>query len=86
MADQTGGWYVRTRGRTLGPFTWGQLESLRDRGQLARFDEVSQDRRSWTSAAGLPQLFQNPATGADPHGFAGGATSSADSMSYGVVG
>jgi GYF domain 2/Domain of unknown function (DUF4190) len=86
MADQAGDWYVRSRGRVLGPFSRAQLESLRDRGQLARFDEVSQDRRSWTGAAGLPQLFDNPATAADAHGSPRAATASADSMTYSFSG
>jgi hypothetical protein len=51
------GWYVRARGRVLGPLSWAQLQSLRDRGQLARFDEVSQDRQSWIGADRVPQLF-----------------------------
>jgi hypothetical protein len=37
--------------------TWAQLESLRDRGQLARFHQVSQDRQNWFSAASLARLF-----------------------------
>jgi hypothetical protein len=64
MADESGGWYVRSRGRTLGPFSWAQLESLRDRGHLARFHEVSQDRQTWTSAATLGALFGETRPGA----------------------
>ena len=41
----------------FGPFTRAQLESLRDRGQLTRFHEVSQDRQTWTSAASVSELF-----------------------------
>jgi GYF domain 2/Domain of unknown function (DUF4190) len=55
--DTTAGWYVRARGRVLGPLTWSQLQSLRDRGRLARFDEVSQDRQSWIGADRVPRLF-----------------------------
>ena len=55
--EDSRGWFVRTRGRVLGPLTWTQLQSLRDRGQLARFDEVSQDRRSWIGADRVPRLF-----------------------------
>ena len=57
MADESGGWYVRAKGRTLGPFSWAQLESLRDRGQLAQFHEVSQDKRTWVHASTLSDLF-----------------------------
>jgi hypothetical protein len=31
---------------------------LRDRGQLARFDEISQDRQSWTAAGRMPRMFR----------------------------
>jgi hypothetical protein len=37
--------------------TWDQLESLRDRGQLARFQQVSQDNQTWISADSLARLF-----------------------------
>jgi hypothetical protein len=40
--------------------TWGQLESLRDRGQLARFHQVSQDNQNWISADSLARLFPPP--------------------------
>jgi hypothetical protein len=50
-------WYVRARGQVLGPLSWSQLQTLRDRGQLARFHTVSQDRQNWVSAASLVQLF-----------------------------
>jgi hypothetical protein len=67
MAGEDAGetWYVRARGRVLGPLTWDQLRVLRQRGQLARFDQVSQDRQTWMEADRLEQLF--------PRGGAGGA-------------
>ena len=55
--DSPGTWYVRARGRILGPLTRAQLQSLRDRGQLARFDQVSQDRQSWIGADQVAGLF-----------------------------
>jgi Domain of unknown function (DUF4190) len=61
MADQADAWYLRARGRILGPFTWVQLESLRDRGKLMAYHEVSQDRRAWTAAASLSGLFAQSA-------------------------
>ena len=63
MAEEFGGWYVRSKGRTLGPFSWAQLESLRDRGQLAQFHEVSQDKRTWVHASTLRELFGDPFRG-----------------------
>src|SRR5262245_54063292 len=55
-------WYVRARGRIQGPLSWAQLRALRERGQLARFDQVSRDRQSWAPADSLERLF--PRTGA----------------------
>lgn len=49
--------YVRAKGRVLGPFTLAQLKTLRDRGQLRRFHEVSEDRSAWRPASTLAQLF-----------------------------
>ena len=60
--ETTDSWYVRARGRVLGPLTWAQLLSLRDRGQLARFDEVSQDRQDWMGADRVPRLFPQAET------------------------
>jgi hypothetical protein len=57
MSVGSGDWYVRARGRVLGPFNWLQLVSLRDRGQLSQEQEISQDRRSWIKAADVPGLF-----------------------------
>ncbi len=51
------GWYVRARGRVTGPLTWAQLQALRERGQLARFDQVSRDRQSWAAADSVERLF-----------------------------
>jgi hypothetical protein len=58
-------WYVRARGRIQGPLSWAQLRALRERGQLARFDQVSRDRQIWAPADSLEHLF--------PRGGAGGA-------------
>jgi S1-C subfamily serine protease len=62
MSQGSGGWFVRARGRTLGPFSWAQLESLRDRGQLAQFHELSQDKRTWVPASTLHELFSDRST------------------------
>jgi hypothetical protein len=45
----------------MGPFDLAQLKSLRARGQLARFHEISQDRQNWASAETLADLFAEPA-------------------------
>ena len=63
-------WYVRIRGKTLGPFSWPQLEAMRNRGQLSRFHELSQDRREWIGAGSLADLFapEGGGRGAGPRG------------------
>ena len=40
-------YFVRDRGRIMGPFTRDQLLDMRDRGQLQAYHEVSTDRVSW---------------------------------------
>lgn len=55
-------WYVRARGFITGPFSLAQLDSLRRRGVLARFHEVSNDRVTWMKASSLTSLFPDPAT------------------------
>src|SRR5262249_51852212 len=61
--DASATWYVRSRGRVLGPLSWDQLRALRERGQLARFDQVSQDRENWMAADRLEQLFPRRGAG-----------------------
>jgi hypothetical protein len=56
-------WYVRARGRILGPLSWEQLQALRERGQIARFDQVSRDKQSWVPADSLEQLFPRSGAG-----------------------
>ena len=56
--DPGDGWYVRSRGKVLGPFDFRQLEILRNQKRLAKFDEVSRgDRRSWVVASTVAELF-----------------------------
>jgi hypothetical protein len=55
-------WYVRDRNSVTGPFSLEQLTSLRRRGQLARFHQVSEDRQTWVAASTLTDLFANPPT------------------------
>jgi hypothetical protein len=55
MAEKS--YYIRIRGKVLGPFPLQKLQSLRDRGQLARFHELSEDRQSWQPASVLSALF-----------------------------
>jgi hypothetical protein len=71
MSDKR--YYVRVRGKVLGPFGMPQLRSLRDRGQLSSFHEISEDRQGWASAASLDELFagdgRRAASGSRPDVF-----------------
>lgn len=60
MNDADLGWYVRSRGRMLGPFQLAQLEVFKNQGRVAKFDELSRDRRNWVPAGSLPELFPRP--------------------------
>ncbi len=51
-------WYVRSKGRMLGPFPFSKLETLRDRSMLSRFDDVSKDGKTWIVASQIPALFE----------------------------
>jgi S1-C subfamily serine protease len=57
MSEASAGWFVRSQGRILGPFAMSQLESMRDRGQLSKFHELSKDKRVWISASSVEGLF-----------------------------
>jgi TM2 domain-containing membrane protein YozV len=59
MADTENGttYYIRVRGRVLGPYDVAQLKTLRGRGQFGRANEVSTDRQTWQSAAIIEQLW-----------------------------
>jgi len=50
-------YFVRLRGKVMGPFGDAQLVSLRDRGQLKPFHEVSTDKVLWVPASTLTTIF-----------------------------
>jgi hypothetical protein len=54
MASQ---FFMRVRGRVLGPYDEDKLQSLARRGQLSRMHELSTDGVSWTRASAYPDLF-----------------------------
>lgn len=61
MDDGTAGnheqYFIRVRGKVLGPFTLEKLKSLRSRGQFSRIHEVSTDRTTWQPATMLEPLL-----------------------------
>lgn len=50
-------YFIRNRGRVLGPFSIEKLISLRARGQFSRVHEVSTDRQNWQPATTLDELI-----------------------------
>lgn len=58
-------YFVRIRGKVMGPFGDAQLVSLRDRGQLKPFHEVSTDRILWAPASTLTHIFK-PTVSSEP--------------------
>jgi hypothetical protein len=62
--------YIRIRGRILGPYDEARFQSLARRGQLSRMHEVSLDSINWVPASKYPDLFTNAdtpqATGVPP--------------------
>jgi S1-C subfamily serine protease len=55
MAEQR--YYVRVRGKILGPFDLEELAQQRERGQVSRFHELSLDRVKWVPASSVQELF-----------------------------
>ena len=56
-SDSDATYYIRVRGRVLGPYNVAQLKTLRGRGQFGRANEVSTDRADWQSAATIEHLL-----------------------------
>lgn len=58
-------WFVRTRGRIIGPFPESELKSMREARQLQAFDEVSRDQLAW-EAIDLCPVFRQVAAAPPP--------------------
>jgi hypothetical protein len=56
-SDSDTSYYIRIRGRVLGPYSLKQLNTLRVRGQFSQTNEISLDGQLWESAATLDSLF-----------------------------
>jgi len=52
------GYYVRVRGRTLGPYPLDAIRQMVRKAQIGRSHEVSVDGVSWTSATTFPEIFE----------------------------
>ena len=56
MSEQ---YYVKIRGRVLGPLSPERLAQMAKQGQLSRIHMISEDGSSWQKAAEYPQFFQS---------------------------
>jgi len=57
MASSGSSYFIKIRGRVLGPYTLKQLNTLRIRGQFSESNEISKDGKTWESAGTLEPLF-----------------------------
>ena len=57
MADS---YFVRYRGRTVGPYTLLQSQQMARKGQLARTSEISTDNSNWSQASNYSEVFERP--------------------------
>lgn len=57
-------YFVRVRGRTLGPYDLDTIRQMARRAQIGRSHEVSLDGASWASASAYPEIFER----AEPSG------------------
>ena len=60
MAEE---FFIRFRGRTVGPYEVSQLQQMARKGRLSRATEVSSDGASWEPASSYPEIFQKPKAG-----------------------
>ena len=61
-------YFVRFRGRTVGPYSLAQAQQMARKGQLARTSEVSNDGQAWSQAGAFPEIFERPAVSASATG------------------
>lgn len=50
-------YFVRHRGKIVGPYSVPRLKQLHARGQFSRFHEVSIDKLNWQSASAIAEVF-----------------------------
>ena len=59
------GYYIRNRGRRLGPLSLDKLHAMAKRGRFGRHFEVSTDGKRWARADDFPELFSSDLTAID---------------------
>jgi hypothetical protein len=58
MSDGPNHYFVKIRGRTLGPFTADRLRQMAQQGQLSRINLISNDGQDWVKAGEFPDFFE----------------------------
>lgn len=53
-------YYVRVRGRVLGPYTLDAVSQMARKAQIGRSHEASLDGESWRPASEFPEIFERP--------------------------
>lgn len=53
-------YYVRVRGRVLGPYTLDAVSAMARKAQIGRSHEASLDGESWRPASEFPEIFERP--------------------------
>ncbi len=53
-------WYLRDRGKVMGPLTADTVRTMRAAGQIQDFHEASADRRVWRAVGLVPELCDAP--------------------------
>lgn len=54
-------YFVKVRGRTLGPFDASRIRQMVQQGQISRINPISLDGTNWQKAGEVAQLFQTDA-------------------------
>ncbi len=58
-------YYVRNRGRIVGPLSLEKIQQLAKRGQVGRLHEISADGQNWLPAATRLEIFEPPVTSSE---------------------
>jgi TM2 domain-containing membrane protein YozV len=53
-------YFIRIRGRTLGPYDLEAIQQMARKAQVGRSHEISIDGVSWTAATAYPEIFERP--------------------------
>lgn len=76
-------YYVRVKGRILGPFSSDQLKAMKSRGQIHKFHEISVDKENWHPAADFGDLFPETNTATKTKASPGQSDDEDQNLSFG---